>query len=71
MAKSLFESKGIQVSPYKKDINPNMEAFVMPVEKYMDEYENFFTSPLKSFEDVKKENASKSVFVRLIEKLIA
>ena len=47
LAKSIFEAKGIQVSSYKKDVNPNMEAFVLPMEKYSEEYKNFFSKPLR------------------------
>lgn len=45
-AKSLFEAKGIQVSPYKKDVNPNLEAFITTIEAYQKEYENFFSEAL-------------------------
>ena len=53
MAKSLFESKGIQVSPYKKDINPNLEAFVRSDSEYVNEYKNFFSESLKPIQDNK------------------
>lgn len=47
LAKSIFEAKGVQVSAYKKDVNPNLEAFVMPLDKYSEEYKNFFSKPLR------------------------
>ena len=47
LAKTLFEAKGIQVSKYKDNLDPNMEAFVMPVEEYVKSYENFFSKPLE------------------------
>jgi len=53
MAKSLFESKGIQVSCYKKDVNPNLEAFVRPYPEYVNEYKNFFSEALKPIQDSK------------------
>ncbi len=46
ISKVLFEYKGIQVSPYKRDINPNMEAYTLSLEEYKKEYKNFFSSPL-------------------------
>lgn len=47
LAKTLFEAKGIQVSKYKDNLDPNMEAFIMPVEEYVKSYENFFSKPLE------------------------
>lgn len=47
VAKTLFEAKGIQVSAYKKDVNPNMEAFVMGLDEYVKKYKDFFTEPLR------------------------
>lgn len=46
LCKTLFESKGIQVSPYKPNIDPNMEAYVLKLEDYVNEYKNFFEKPL-------------------------
>jgi len=44
--KTLFESKGIQISRYKKNLDPNLEAYVFTLDEYTKEYKNFFKSPL-------------------------
>lgn len=47
IAKTIFEAKGIQISSYKENINPNIEAFSLPLNKYRDEYKKFFSKPLE------------------------
>ena len=47
LSKMIFEAKNIQVSEYKKDINPNLEAFFMPMKEYCEKYSTFFAEPLK------------------------
>lgn len=47
--KSLFESKNIQVSPYKHNIDPNLEAFMQNIDEYTNNYQNFFQTTLKPF----------------------
>lgn len=47
ISKALFETKGIQVSAYKEGVNPNMEAFAMPLEEYTEKYGNFFSQALQ------------------------
>ena len=44
--KALFESKGIQVSPYRANIDPNLEAFIQTLDEYKNNYKSFFSKPL-------------------------
>lgn len=46
-AKTMFEAKGIQVSPYRPKIDPNLEAFTMTIEEYTQRYQSFFSKPLR------------------------
>lgn len=50
LCKTLFESKGIQVSAYKAGCDPNMEAYVNPLDEYTAKYHSFFTDNLKPIE---------------------
>lgn len=47
LSKMIFEAKDIQVSAYKRNVNPNLEAFVMPIEEYCKKYPEFFCEPLR------------------------
>lgn len=42
VTKSLFEAKKIQVSPWKKDVVPDLEALTTPLEVFKSRYANFF-----------------------------
>lgn len=65
VAKSLFEAKGIQVSPYKYGVDPNLEAYGKSLDKYIELYENFFTKPPVPVESVIQEVKPKSFFQKL------
>lgn len=43
--KSLYESLGVQVHPWKKGVAPDLEAFVRPLDDYVKNYPNFFDKP--------------------------
>lgn len=40
--KSLFEALNIQTTPWKKNLSPDWEAFITPVEEYSKKYRSFF-----------------------------
>lgn len=42
VTKSLFEAKSIQVSPWKKDVVPDLEALTTPLEVFKSRYASFF-----------------------------
>lgn len=43
--KSLYESLGVQVSPWKKGIIPDLEAYARKLEDYVKSYPTFFEKP--------------------------
>lgn len=45
LTKSIYESLGIQVHPWKAGLAPDLEAFVRPLDDYVDNYTNFFDKP--------------------------
>lgn len=47
ITKSIFEAKGIQVSPWRKDIAPDLEALITPLNVFKEKYTSFFRRPLK------------------------
>lgn len=58
ICKTLFEHKGIQVSKYKKNVDPNLEAFINNLEDYASKYKTFFEEPLKPIKNLTKTNVS-------------
>jgi len=46
MSKTLFEHMGVQVSRWKSEIAPDMEAFAKPLGQFVKEYKYFFEDPL-------------------------
>ncbi len=44
--KTLFEYMGVQTSPWKKGLAPDLEAFVLPLDEYVKNYKNLFSNPL-------------------------
>lgn len=49
ITKILFEVKNIQVSKWRKNIAPDMEALVTPMEEYQKRYVDFFDTPPRPF----------------------
>lgn len=47
ITKSIFEAKGIQVSPWRKDIAPDLEALTTPLNVFKEKYSGFFRRPLR------------------------
>lgn len=47
LTKSIYESMYIQTSPWKKGLSPDMEAFVTPVNEFIEKYPSYFDSPPK------------------------
>ncbi len=43
--KSLYESLGVQVHPWKTGVAPDLEAFVRPLDDYVGNYPKFFEKP--------------------------
>lgn len=48
LTKAIYESLDIQVSPWKKGIAPDLEAFVTDLEDYKNNYSNLFEKPPES-----------------------
>lgn len=44
ICKSIFEKLNIQVTPWRKGISPDMEAFITPLDKYSKKYKTLFSS---------------------------
>lgn len=47
VAKSIYESAGVQISPFKKNVAPDLEAMVTPLDEYMKNYSNLYKKPPK------------------------
>lgn len=47
LTKSIYESMNIQTSPWKKGLSPDMEAFVTPLNEFIEKYPSYFDSPPK------------------------
>ena len=43
LTKTIYESLGVQVSPWKKGIAPDLEALVTPLDEFVKNYESYFT----------------------------
>jgi hypothetical protein len=43
--KSLYEAMGIQVSPWNPGVSPDLEAFAMPLEEYIEKFPSLMKKP--------------------------
>lgn len=47
LIKSIYESMNIQVDAWKKGLAPDLEAFVTPLDEFIEKYPTYFSSPPK------------------------
>lgn len=50
LTKSIYESANIQTSPWKEGLSPDMEAFVTPLNEFVEKYPSYFESLPKFIE---------------------
>lgn len=64
LTKTIYESLNIQVAPWKKGVSPDLEAFVTPLDKFIENYTELFEIP-PHFMNKAKKFPLKSIFEKV------